>query len=83
MTAKKLNKFITDNKIEWDRQNEDVFIVLHVWKIGEFCSFLGYEFFIDICFLKCELKFDTIIINITDVLYYHNINIDEVFPNQN
>lgn len=81
MTAKKLNKFITDNKIEWGRQNSDVFITIPIWLIGEFCSSLGYEFFIDTCFLKCELKFDTIIINISDVLYYFDINIDEIFLN--
>ena len=76
MTELELYRFITENQIEWSRENNDVFIIVGFDFIERLVRVLNLDSFERI---ECMLKENSIVIWMQEICYHYDIEMENVF----
>lgn len=79
MTELQFYRFITENNIEWHRNNDDsIYVFIEFHNLNEFHTFLCSGIF-DEEGIVCNIKDGYIAIDIVPILEYYDIEVENVF----
>jgi hypothetical protein len=78
MHKKKLKDFIINNSLNCDWDKDDIILEIPFNLMKRFAALLSWEYFIDNCYLRCEMKRESVFINMQDILWYYDISKEEL-----